>query len=178
MANQERYYWLKSHGICVQCGQRDAFPGYTKCPECIEKAEEASRKCWADGEKRSRYNKQGAKRKKELREYRKAHGLCVRCGRPMENRKYLSCKWCREKRNAKRRKQCARRPGEHFRERIEAGVCMYCGNEVENGYKLCANCLKKTRERFEKSRQKSSEKWRKDITLQWQNAKQKSSKNG
>ena len=42
--SQERYYWLKAHGICVQCGQKDAFPGYTKCPECIEKAEEASRK--------------------------------------------------------------------------------------------------------------------------------------
>lgn len=178
MANQERYYWLKSHGICVQCGQKDAFPGYTKCPECIEKAEEASRKCWADKEKRIRYNKRGNERKIELMEYRKSHGLCIRCGRPMESKEYLTCKWCREKQNERRRNQRGRTQGEHFRERIEAGVCIYCCGEVEEGYKLCANCLKKTRARLKTSRQKSSEKWRKEITLQWQVAKQKSLRNG
>ena len=37
-----RYQWLKMHGICVACGQKDAFPGYVRCPECLEKAEMAS----------------------------------------------------------------------------------------------------------------------------------------
>lgn len=177
MANQERYYWLKSHGICVQCGQRDAFPGYTKCPECIEKAEEASRKCWADKEKRIRYNERGKKRKTELREYRKAHGLCIRCGRPMENREYLTCKWCREKRNARRRERSSRRPGEHFRERIESGVCMYCGGEIVPGYKLCERCLEKYRNIHKQSNPKASSRWRKEITEEW-NARKRSSVNG
>lgn len=34
---RERYYWLKAHGICVQCGQADAEPGRTKCPACRER---------------------------------------------------------------------------------------------------------------------------------------------
>lgn len=178
MENHERYYWLKSHGICVQCGQRDAFSGYTKCPECIEKAEQASRKCWNDEEKRIRYNERGKKRKSELREYRKSHGLCTSCGRPIEKREYFTCKWCREKRNERRRNQRSRTPGEHFRERIQAGVCIYCCGETETGYKLCPNCLEKTRERLKTSRQKSSKQWRKEITSQWMSVKQKSLKNG
>jgi hypothetical protein len=53
-------------GLCVQCGKEKPFAGYVHCAECIEKVEEASRKCWADPEKRIRYNKHGNERKKNL----------------------------------------------------------------------------------------------------------------
>ena len=171
------YAWRKRMGLCVQCGKEKSFPGYVRCPECIEKTEESSRRCWANEEKRIRYNKRGAERHKELRMERKEKGLCPRCGKPIKGGTYITCARCREKKNAARRAKNSRRPGEHFRERIEAGVCMFCGGEVVPGYKLCKSCLERVRENFKKSNGKSSEKWRKEIDAQW-NAKRKSSGNG
>ena len=171
------YAWRKRMGLCVQCGKEKSFPGYVRCPECIEKTEESSRRCWANEEKRIRYNKRGAERHKELRLERKEKGLCTKCGKPIKGGTYITCARCREKKNTARRAKNSRRPGEHFRERIEAGVCMFCGEEVEPGYKLCKSCLKRVRENFKKSNGKSSEKWRKEIDAQW-NAKRKSSGNG
>lgn len=164
-------------GFCVQCGKEKPFPGYVRCPKCIEKAEEASRRCWANEENKIRYNKRGAERHKELRTERKERGLCPRCGKPIKDAEYITCARCRKKRNAARRAKNSRRPGEHFRERMEAGVCMYCGKEVVPGYKLCKGCLERARENFERSRGKASEKWRKEIDAEW-NAKQRNSGNG
>ena len=45
-AAKARYHWLKDHGICVQCGQADAEPGFTKCPTCRE-AHRAQCRKWA-----------------------------------------------------------------------------------------------------------------------------------
>lgn len=171
-----RYKWLKMHKICVACGQKDAFPGYVRCPECIEKVEEASRKCWANDEKRNRYNKRGAERRKELRQERKANGLCPRCGKIVKG-KYYYCEHCRKKHNENRRAERMRSPGEHFRERIEAGICMYCGDEIVPGYKLCESCLEKYRNIHKQSNPKASSRWRKEITEEW-NAKKRSSENG
>lgn len=174
---KDRYEWYKSKGICVQCGQKDAFPGYVKCPECIEKAEEASRKCWANKEKRIRYNKRGRERKRELISERKEKGLCPRCGKPIRNGTYIYCNRCRERKNAAGRAKRGQSPGEHFRERIDRGVCMFCGGEIVPGYRLCKSCLERCRDNFKKSMPKASEKWRKEIGAQW-NAKQRSSGNG
>ena len=173
----DRYYWLKEHGICVMCGNNDAFPGYVKCPECIEKVGLASRRCWANKEKRIRYNKHGNERKKKLILERKEKGMCPKCGKPVRNEKYIYCARCREKKNAARRAKNSRRPGEHFRDRIEAGVCMYCGSDPVPGYKLCEKCLEKRRCINNKFSQKSSEKWRKEIVATW-NSKKRRSENG
>lgn len=173
-----RYQWLKMHGICVACGQKDAFLGYVRCPECIEKSETASRRCWADDEKRILYNKHGAERKKELRSKRKQKGLCPQCGKPTKNEAYILCARCRAKKNAARRAKNGRGPGEHFRERMEAGVCMYCGGEIVPGYKLCKDCLEKRRNINKQLPPRASDRWRKEITGGWKIAKLKSSGNG
>lgn len=165
-------------GICVQCGKEKPFLGYVRCPKCIEKSEEASRKCWSDPEKRIRYNKRGSERKKELILERKENGLCPMCGRPIKSGTYIYCKQCREKKNAARRTQNSRRPGDHFKERIAAGVCMYCGEEVVPGYKLCETCLNRTRDNFRKANERSYRRCRKEITAGWKNAKRKNSVNG
>lgn len=121
-----KYQWLKSHGICVSCGQKDAFPGYVRCPECIEKTGIASAKCWANEEKRNRYNARGRERRKQLITERKEKHLCVICGRPLQARqKEFACKRCRAKKNEKRRTGTTY--GEKFRERLEKGICMCCG---------------------------------------------------
>ena len=177
-AEESLYEWRKRMGLCVKCGKEKPFAGYVHCAECIEKVEEASRKCWADPEKRIRYNKHGNERKKELIRERKENGLCPRCGRPIKSGTYIYCKQCREKKNAARRTQNSRRPGDHFKERIAAGVCMYCGEEVVPGYKLCETCLNRTRDNFRKANERSFRRWRKEITAGWKNAKRKNSVNG
>lgn len=175
--DKTRYQWLKEHGICVQCGQRDAFQGYVRCPECIEKVNESSAKCRDDKEKRAKYNKHEREKRKQLYEERKNKHMCTICGKKLpEDYKYSTCVLCRKKRSEKRR--TGRNYGEAFRERIEAGVCMYCGDEVVEGYRFCEKHLKTARDSMEKARSVSSEKWRGEITRQWENAKLKSSRNG
>ncbi|MBS7209337.1 MAG: hypothetical protein KH034_02795 [Lachnospiraceae bacterium] len=175
--DKSRYQWLKEHGICVQCGQRDAFPGYVRCPECIEKVGIASAKCRCDKEKRIKYNKHENERRKQRYKERKIKHLCTRCGKQLtEDYKYSTCVSCRKRRSEKRR--TGKDYGEAFRERIKEGVCMYCGSEVVSGYNFCEKHLKNKREIIKKTNLTASEKWRGEITRQWENAKLKSSKNG
>ena len=171
------YDWRKRMGLCVQCGKERHFPGYVRCPECIEKAEAASRKCWGNEENKTRYNERGKKRKKELRHERKEKGLCPGCGKQVKDKTYVYCARCRERKNAARRAKNRRGPGDHFRERIEAGVCMFCGGEIVPGYKLCKSCLERSRKNFKACESQASKKWRKEIGAEW-GAKKKNSGNG
>lgn len=173
----DRYNFLKAHGICVQCGQRDAFQGYVRCPECIEKTAIASAKCWEDEEKRKKYRKRGKERSKQLRKEKKSKHMCTICGKKLpEYYKYCTCISCRKRRSDKRR--TGRDYGEAFRERIEAGVCMYCGDKTVEGYKLCKKHLEAARINMKKNSATASNKWRGEITRQWENAKLKNSRNG
>lgn len=175
--NKSRYQWLREHKICVQCGQRDAFHGYVRCPECIEKTNVASAKCRDDKEKRIKYNKHSRERSKQLYEERKNNRVCTTCGRKLsEDYEYSTCILCRRKRSEKRR--TGRGYGEAFRERIEAGTCMYCGGDVVEGYKLCEKHLKIARDGMKKAHTTASNKWRGEIDQQWANAKLKSLRNG
>lgn len=175
--SKSRYQWLKEHGICVQCGQGDAFPGYVRCPECIEKANIASARCRDDKDKRMKYNKHCREKSRRLYGERKNNHMCTICGKKLpEDYKYCTCILCRKKRSEKRR--TGRDYGEVFRERIEAGICMYCGDEVVEGYKFCEKHLKIAREGMKKAQITASDKWRGEITRQWENAKSKNLRNG
>lgn len=85
------YYWYKDHGICVQCGQRDAEPNRVLCVEC-----KAGRK--PDTEK-------FLKRYYRLKEA----GLCVACGKALPVDGQLKCYECREKHRATERRSNARK---------------------------------------------------------------------
>ena len=175
--DKTRYQWLKDHGICVQCGQRDTFPGYIRCPECIEKVNIASAKCRDDKEKRIKYNEHAKERRKQLYKERKSKHMCTNCGKKLpEDYKYCTCISCRKRRSEKRR--TGRDYGEAFRERIKAGVCMYCGDEVVEGYRFCEKHLKIAKESMRKAHITASDRWRGEITRQWENAKLKSLRNG
>ena len=168
----DRYWWLKEHGICVACGCQNAFGNYVRCAKCLEKASNASSKLWNDEAKRIQYNANGNKRKKELREERKEKHLCITCGIELTPRQTeTTCKRCRAKRNAQRREARGRTYGEAFRERLEKGVCMYCGKPVTEGYKFCQEHLMIKRKAEEKSFEKRTEKWRKEIGASWRNKK-------
>lgn len=86
---KELYKEHKEKGICVRCSKPAARGLY-----CLEHSIEAK--------KRSQDNAQRRKRQRHERglipEYRKEHGLCCYCGKPVENPKILrACNACREK---------------------------------------------------------------------------------
>ena len=68
-------------GVCVYCRCADAEPGFTVCPTCRKKV---------------------AANAKTMRETRKAAGLCVVCGKSVEDGA-ATCQSCRNWRNWKRR---------------------------------------------------------------------------
>nr|DAW41410.1 MAG TPA: hypothetical protein [Bacteriophage sp.] len=162
----DRYNFLKGHGICVSCGQCDAFPGHTKCADCIEKANLASAKCWDDPEKKIKYAKRGNETKKKLYQERKSAGLCVRCGKQTGGGVY--CGLHRAKRNLARR--TGREYGVAFRERMDRGVCMYCGEVVVPGYRFCERHLEARRKIIKRTLGEKDicERWRKEITAEWE----------
>ena len=45
---RERYAQLKSFGICVSCGQRDAMPGLTLCQPCRARLSKARQLRYAE----------------------------------------------------------------------------------------------------------------------------------
>ena len=168
----DRYQWLKEHGICVQCGSKDAFGKYVRCAECLEKAENKSRELWNDDAKRIRYNASGNRRKRELRAERKEKHLCMTCGKKLpQKQKETTCERCRNKRNARRRAKTGKTYGDAFRERMDKGVCMYCGKPVVDGYKICQEHLAIRKQALDKNGEARSEKWRKEIENSYKSKK-------
>lgn len=86
-SKKERSAWLKSHGICVHCGQRDAVPGITLCEICREKNRSQSER-WR--QKHPNYHK-------ERYDKLKALSSCPECGKPNDT-DYVLCVSCRQKR--------------------------------------------------------------------------------
>jgi hypothetical protein len=58
-------------GVCVDCGEREPVPGRRRCAECIDKRNKT------DSHARE------VEKLSQIREYRKANGLCLRCGNPV-----------------------------------------------------------------------------------------------
>lgn len=121
---QKRIYQeRKAAGVCVACGKPDEMTanGGAYCFDCLERFAEYRQKSY-------RRNPQSTyDRHKRLADQRKADGLCVRCGKPLEDKKKARCKACRAK-DAERHREITRRNPDfvpvHSRE--------YCG--------LCARC--------------------------------------
>lgn len=67
-----RREWYASHGICVECGQREAEPHKRKCWECSEKKAEYNRK----------YNANMTPEQKEKNSIR--HKKCMKAEKPLE----------------------------------------------------------------------------------------------
>lgn len=94
--NRERYADLKAHGICVECGQRDAFHGHVYCPECIEKQNESNAKYRASEKGKTTEAKYADKAKESKRaKYweRVSQGVCVDCGKALSKE---SARYCTE----------------------------------------------------------------------------------
>lgn len=136
--NKERYTWYKEHRICVQCGANEAAKKHTRCLECMSKDVEKSIKYQTKNtDKHREYNKQY---QRELRAFRKEHGLCQRCGKPTKNN-YV---FCTEHLAANRIKgeNMRRKKGILPRELMGKGeFCFFCGKPVAHkGDKTCPAC--------------------------------------
>lgn len=125
----------KHAGVCVQCGREDAYTmtGRSLCADC---AEYFSRK-------QSEYRKDPDKWakmqacKKDIRETRKANGLCPMCGKSA-NSGYVLCDSCRAKRRNYMNRYNNHPP------RGEYGICWRCNKrESIPGKRLCPECYKK-----------------------------------
>ena len=82
----------KSHGICIQCGQRPAFHKYVRCEYCLEKM--------------SKYAGASEAKRAYIREWRKKRveqGLCLNCGKPVYAGSKRFCEICHSRIKAKQR---------------------------------------------------------------------------
>ena len=121
MDNKEQqranYKYYLSIGKCPHCGGRNPVePGRNRCRECG-----------------LRYSEQMHNR----REFRRANGLCTRCGRPLpEGHKYVQCDECRKYVQSFYKFNKAR-----YESLKEQGLCIKCGAFAEPGRVLCRKCL-------------------------------------
>lgn len=145
--SKETYRWKKEHGICVDCGCEEAVGG-VRCPECAaKKAESAMQKhCNMSHEEKEEHNKKRREKAKALRKYRKEHGLCLQCGKPVYNGHAYCMEHFLYHKRYKKKKQAESNKG--YR---ELGLCRICGKEVVSGKKLCAEHLKQYQEIMQKN---------------------------
>ena len=134
----ERYYWLKSHGICVQCGCENAEKGILKCWRCRANAHDwnvAKRKPQSV-EKRAEY----AAFYRERYERRAEAGICTQCG-IREAKPHKKCKVCRAKERQRYHKR-NQKTQEHLPWDMRGNglYCFRCCKPICSGQKVCEKC--------------------------------------
>lgn len=138
--DKERYYWLKAHNICVDCGEAEASKGHTRCPYCRDKGVEATQN-WQKANKEY-YAEYQKNYQKQLRQYRRENGLCQQCGKPSDGKAF--CKIHADKR-AQKALDKARQNGRFPRILMGKGeFCYFCGKPVlKYGDKTCPECYRR-----------------------------------
>ena len=89
------------------------------------------------GEKNKAYQK-------NLRESRKAQGLCIWCGKPRSKYSSCFCLECRLKNQRKNEKRYREQYGVKRVERPDYGLCYICGSPIEYG-RTCERCKANSR---------------------------------
>lgn len=149
MNRAEEIAWYKAHGICPVCRREQMQRGFQTCLACRMNMREykAAKKAEMTPEEISECNALNNERVANMREKRKAMGLCVTCGKRKADSGMITCKFCRAAANKKHREWYARRKGITRRERMSGYVCYKCCKPIENtGDVLCEDCRKKQSE--------------------------------
>ena len=118
MVSKNKYYELKSKGLCVKCGaSREGSPSEVRCLDCHQRSLHT---------------------KKDLKAQRGSAGLCVQCGivELVGNSKY--CNGCREK-NAAYKKKLTNKPISVYKENNEN--CRLCNGAIDTIGLVCQKCL-------------------------------------
>lgn len=144
---RERYYWLKSNGICVSCGRRDAWNGRTMCEYCIE------RHANYDAQKqrqRSEEQREAARARNKARYWnRRESGKCINCGAPATvGVRCLNCSIIYKKYNKERyqQKRADREYVTVWEERAAKDLCHRCGGSLPKNNthgRMCATCAER-----------------------------------
>ena len=93
---------LKELKICIVCRTKYAEPFKTMCYECGLKDREQHKK-WLAQQDKEELNRRRRIRSKEQYEYRKANGICTRCGKHKAMINHAMCERCNKKHNEYKR---------------------------------------------------------------------------
>lgn len=83
---KERRIYLKSHGICIRCGYKEAISDMVLCSDCREKNNKS---------RKGKISIRQRERQKEKYHSRKENGLCVYCGKKPALPGMTKCHECR-----------------------------------------------------------------------------------
>lgn len=154
----ERYYRRKEHGICVQCGKKQAVKGKVYCKMCAANKREYTNalyrsKIVEDENFKNRYYEMAKKYSKKTRQYRSENHLCTMCGKPLaDNDNHKKCSTCRAKVREKNYQWRIKNGLKTHEDRISGDYCYRCLKPLENpdrtkGAQLCERCLERMRAR-------------------------------
>ena len=103
-------------GMCIKCGKTEFRHGAVTCETCILRDRVGDR---------------------ELKDFRKAHGLCRTCGAQLPaGSRYLTCEKDRAHDRGRTQAERARRK--------ENNLCLACGSQKEADFEMCNKCRKKS----------------------------------
>ena len=143
--------WYAEHGICINCGHREAEPGKKRCYECsVKNADYCRERYYLHREDEI---KGAVERKRQLREERNAQGLCTECGKHPQYHGTKMCWICRNKhqiQDKRRHEREGRLPQEL---RGNGLFCYQCCKPLCNGESLCEDCRKRSAESIAYARQ-------------------------
>lgn len=118
--------WRKEHGMCVRCGKEKAYKNRVSCLQCLMDQREYARERYEGPSEDKRL------KAKELRDYKKAHGICRQCSKKV----YRNHAYCYEHYLSQKRAH-----EKHARERYnyygEVGLCRICGKPRYENHRLC-----------------------------------------
>lgn len=138
---------LKKEQLCVWCGKQDAYTlnKHALCADCSEKKAANQRKRMAQNAGIAEIKRL---RSKEVYNFRKERGLCVRCGKKLpEGEHHAACPACRAKcrRYDERKADKLYGPDRLTRQNVSAfGICSKCFKAPAERGKLCESCYDKT----------------------------------
>lgn len=138
---KERLQWLEEKGYCHKCGKNKQWGDYKFCAECLEKIQLRNIESY-DPVKAHDYQA----RRREIYQYKKEHGICVRCKNPATVGMYCADCYIKQKRrlDEKCRKAKEKRHDRGLipEYRKENGLCYFCGGVIEEPKKHGRACNK------------------------------------
>lgn len=146
MKKDNRYWWYRSHGICVECGQESAIPGSIYCDNCHDRCRARIHKTYLrrrqDPEKVAHDNA----RRRELHAERKAAGLCTMCGRAAMPGRTMCAEHAEITRRRKKNWLIKKAEAQGRRiipidVRYGMGICRWCEQPVVPGKHFCETHL-------------------------------------
>ena len=164
--HRDRYYYLKSLGVCPCCGKNDAFHGHVFCPSCMEKQQNRDRARYhqLSAEEKKAKNIMSRENKKKRYYRRKAEGICVSCGKKKATNglRCLEC-YVKQKKSDHRRAQQKKieKGGDPRDIRTQKGLCRFCEEPAVPGQRLCEKHYQGAVESMRNAR-KFSHYWQRD----------------